>query len=87
MWIKSIYGKSDEFISKINKLINEKEFLLEITVGPIREQLMQEIVLLRDTSELLRELSIMSKSYEDLLEIKWRYDSPSNMEIIMGKDK
>lgn len=48
---------------------------------------MEEIGVIHTAVHLINELDKMKKAYEELLEIKWAYDRPSNDEIIMGGSK
>ena len=87
MWIKLLSRKQKEVISNLEHLIDEKEILLDITVGLARENLMKEIGVIHDSLNFIRHLENMNHAYEELLEIKWAYDRPSNDEIIMGGSK
>ncbi len=82
-----MHGEIDKIVPELNELANEKESLLDISVGPIRNQLMHEIVLMRKSSKLLNELNTVKRAYEELLQIKWDYDpSKTTVEILKEGD-
>lgn len=74
MWIQLINNKYGETVLNLKKLADEKEFLLDITVGVVQVSLMEEIGVIRTSINLINELDKMRKAYEELLKIKWAYD-------------
>lgn len=86
MWIQLMYGKASDIILKLNNLAEEKEILLEISTGPARKQLVNEIGLIRGASGSLRELNIMREAYEEMLGVMWKYDRRSTEDILLQRN-